>query len=119
VVENDADIDTFVEVRRRVQPADPYPRDVVVEDMKKPEYLGLIAEFDGAPVGAGSAGLFYADRDGEFAFVSIRVVAEVRRRGIGTALDLRCSQHARALGADPERDVRFSACTRRAWRTTG
>lgn len=97
-VETDADIDTWVEVRARVQPADPYPREVVVEDMKQPDHLGLIAELDGAPVGAGSAGLFYGDRDGEFGFFSIRVVAEARRRGVGTALDLRCSQHAGALG---------------------
>jgi L-amino acid N-acyltransferase YncA len=98
VVESDADIDTWVEVRRRVQPADPYPREVVVEDMKKADYLGLIAELDGAPVGAGSAGVFGGAPDGEFAFVSIRVVAEARRQGVGTALDLRCSRRARELG---------------------
>jgi ribosomal protein S18 acetylase RimI-like enzyme len=97
-VENDADIDTWVDVRARVQPVDPYPREVLVEDMKKPDHLGLIAELDGEPVGAGSAGLFYGARDGEYAFISIRVVAEARRRGVGTALDLRCSQHARELG---------------------
>ncbi|MEA2385427.1 MAG: hypothetical protein QOH72_5398, partial [Solirubrobacteraceae bacterium] len=34
-VENDADIDTFVEVRTRVQPANPLPREVVVEDEKR------------------------------------------------------------------------------------
>jgi mycothiol synthase len=97
-VENDSDIDTWVDVRARVQPADPYPREVLVDDMKNPDHLGLIAELDGEPVGAGSAGLFYGARDGEFAFAGIRVVAEARRRGVGTALDLRCSQHARELG---------------------
>jgi L-amino acid N-acyltransferase YncA len=97
-VENDADIDTFVDVRRRVFPESPLPREVVVEDQEKPDYLGLIAELDGEPVGAGSASNFWGATDGEYAGVNIRVVEEARRRGVGTALDLRCSQHARELG---------------------
>jgi mycothiol synthase len=97
-VENDADIDTFVELRRRIQPESPLPREVVVEDRQKPDYLGLIAELDGESVGTGSAGKFWGAPDGEFAAVTIRVVEEARRRGVGTALDRRCSQHARELG---------------------
>jgi GNAT superfamily N-acetyltransferase len=97
-VESDADIDTFVEIRRRIQPDNPLPREVVVEDRQKPDYLGLIAELDGEPVGAGSANNFWGNADSEYAAVNIRVVAEARRRGVGTALDLRCSQHARELG---------------------
>jgi mycothiol synthase len=97
-VENDADIDTFVEVRVRVNPANPLPREVVVEDQQKPDHLGLIAELDGVAVGAGSAAKFGGAPDGEYAAINIRVVEEARRRGVGTALDLRCSQHARELG---------------------
>jgi L-amino acid N-acyltransferase YncA len=97
-VGSDADIDTFVEIRRRIHPASPLPREVVVEDQAKPGHLGLIAELDGAPVGAGSAGRFGGAPDGELAAVSIRVVEEARRRGVGIALDRRCSQHARELG---------------------
>jgi GNAT superfamily N-acetyltransferase len=97
-VENDADIDTFVAIRRRVHPANPLPREVAVEERKRPDHLDLIAELDGDPVGTGTAGKFWGDPDGEFAAVNIRVVEEARRRGVGTALDLRCSQHARELG---------------------
>jgi GNAT superfamily N-acetyltransferase len=97
-VENDADTDTFVEIRRRIQPENPLPREVVAADEEKPDHLGLIAELDGEPVGAASAGNFGGAPDGEFAAVTIRVVAEARRKGVGTALDLRCSQHARELG---------------------
>ena len=97
-VENDADIDTFVDVRRRVFPTSPLPREAVVEDQQKPDHLGLIAELDGEPVGAGSASKFWGAADSEYAAVNIRVVEEARRRGVGTALDLRCSQHARELG---------------------
>jgi mycothiol synthase len=97
-VENDADIDTFVEVRVRVNPANPLPREVVVEDQQKPDQLALIAELDGVAVGTGSAAKFGGAPDGEYAAINIRVVEEARRRGVGTALDLRCSQHARELG---------------------
>jgi GNAT superfamily N-acetyltransferase len=97
-VENDADIDTFVEIRRRIQPDNPLTREVVVEDEQKPDHLGLIAELDGEPVGTASAAKFWGALDGEYAAVNIRVVAEARRRGVGTALDRRCSQHARELG---------------------
>jgi mycothiol synthase len=97
-VETDADIDTFVEVRRRVFPTSPLPREVVVEDRQKPDHLGLIAELDGKPVGAGSAAKFWGAADSEYASVNIRVVEEARRRGVGTALDARCSHHARELG---------------------
>jgi mycothiol synthase len=97
-VENDADIDTFVEIRRRIHPENPLPREVVVEDQAKPDYLGLLAELDGVPVGTGSASKFWGDPGGEFAMVSIRVLEEARRQGIGSALDRRCSRHARELG---------------------
>jgi mycothiol synthase len=97
-VENDADIDTFVEIRRRIQPENPLPREDVVEDRAKPGHLGLMAELDGVPVGTGTAGKFGRSPDGEFAAVDIRVLAEARRQGIGTALDRACSQHARELG---------------------
>ena len=90
--------DTFVEIRRRIQPDNPLPREVVVADEEKPDHLGLIAELDGEPVGAASAGKFWGAPDGELAAVTIRVVEEARRRGVGTALDMRCSQHARELG---------------------
>ena len=44
-----------------------------------------VSKFGGAP-------------EGEFAYVTIRVVAEHRRAGVGTMLDLRASEHARGLG---------------------
>jgi mycothiol synthase len=97
-VENDADIATFVEIRVRVNPANPLPREVVVEDQQKPDHLGLIAELGGEAVGTGSVAKFGGAPDGEYAAINIRVLKKARRRGVGTALDLRCSQHARELG---------------------
>jgi GNAT superfamily N-acetyltransferase len=97
-VESDADIDTYIEIRTRIQPDNPLPREVLAEDQQKPDHLGLIAELDGEPVATGSVSRFWGAPDGEYAALNIRVVEEARRRGVGTALDLRCSQHARELG---------------------
>jgi mycothiol synthase len=97
-VETDADIDTFVEIRRRIQPDNPLPREVVVEDERKPDQLGLIAELDREPVGAGSVGKFGLAPDSVYAFMNLRVVEEARRHGVGTALHARCSRHAEEIG---------------------
>jgi predicted N-acetyltransferase YhbS len=98
VVRTEADIDTYVAVRTLVHPETPMPRDIVVDDRRKPDQLDLIAELDGKPVGVASVSKFGGDPEGELAFVTIRVVTEHRRQGIGTALHLRASEHARLLG---------------------
>ncbi|MBA3841215.1 MAG: GNAT family N-acetyltransferase [Actinobacteria bacterium] len=97
VVRTDVDIDAYVAVRTLVHPETPMPRDVVVDDRRKPDHLDLIAELDGQPVGVASTAKFGGDPDGDLAFVTIRVVAEHRRHGVGTALHLRASEHARLL----------------------
>jgi mycothiol synthase len=97
VVRTEADIDAYVAVRTRIHPETPMPRDVVVNDRKDPTHLDLLAEIDGEIVGAATTGKYGGSPDGELAFLTIRVVAEHRRRGVGTALHLRCSEHARLL----------------------
>jgi predicted N-acetyltransferase YhbS len=97
-VVSDEDIDTYVAVRTRVHPETPMPREVVVEDRKRPDHLDLIAERDGAPVGVASTSKFGGAPDGEFASLTIRVPGEHRRQGVGTALHRRASEHAAGLG---------------------
>ena len=97
-VENDADIDTYLDVRNRVHPQTPMPREVVLDDRRKPDHLDLIAERDGVPVGAASTSKFAGSPDGEFAYLTMRVLREERRRGVGTALHRRASEHAELLG---------------------
>jgi mycothiol synthase len=97
-VENDADIDTYLDVRNRVHPQTPMPRAVVLDDRRKPDHIDLIADRDGVPVGAASTSKFGGAPDGEFAYLTMRVLREERRRGIGTALHRRASQHAVSLG---------------------
>lgn len=97
LVESEADIDTYVAVRTRVHPENPMPREVVVDDRTKPGHIDLIGELDGEPVGVASCAKFAGALDSDFAYLTIRVVAEHRRRGIGSALDRRASEHAHEL----------------------
>jgi GNAT superfamily N-acetyltransferase len=97
-VEGDDDIATYIAVRNRVHPQTPILREIVVDDHAKPDHLDLIAELDGEPVGAASTETFGGAPNGDLAFLSIRVIAEARRRRVGSALHRRCSEHARQLG---------------------
>ena len=97
-VENDGDIDTYLDVRNRVHPQTPMPREVVLHDRRKPDQLDLIAERDGVPVGAASTSKFGGAPDGEYAYLTMRVLREERRQGVGTALHRRASEHAVLLG---------------------
>ena len=79
-----------------MHPQTPMPRAVVLDDRRKPDHLDLIAERDGVPVGAASTAKFGGAPDGEYAYLTMRVLREERRQGVGTALHRRASEHARA-----------------------
>jgi mycothiol synthase len=97
-VDTEADVDTYVDVRRRVHPQTPIPREAVVDQRRRPDNLDLIAELGGVPVGAATVAKFGGAPDGDVAYLTIRVVADARRQGVGTALHRRASDHARSLG---------------------
>jgi predicted N-acetyltransferase YhbS len=92
------DIDTYIDVRNHVHPEMPMPREVVIDDRKRPDHLDLIAELAGEPVGVASVSKFAGAPDGGFAYLTIRVRSEYRRQGVGSALDRRASEHAGGLG---------------------
>jgi len=94
----EADIDTYLDVRNRVHPQTPMPREAVLEQREKPDNLDLVAELDGAPVGAATVAKFGGAPDGDLAYLTLRVLADARRKGIGTALHRRASEHAHSLG---------------------
>ena len=94
----DHEVDLYLEVRNRVHPENPMPRAVVVEGRKEATNLDLIAELDGDPVGVASVGNFFGAPNSDLAFVTLRVPREHRRRGVGTALHVRASEHAESLG---------------------
>ena len=94
----DDEIDLYLEVRNRVHPENPMPRAVVVEDRKRPHHVDLVAELGGEPVGVATASDFGGAPDSDLAYVTLRVPRELRRRGVGTALHVRASEHAVSLG---------------------
>jgi mycothiol synthase len=97
-VVTEADIDTYLELRNGVHPQSPMPVEWVHEQRKKPDNLDLIAALDGVPAGVATVSKFGGALDGPLAYLTIRVVRERRRHGVGTELYRRASEHARGLG---------------------
>ena len=98
VIASDADIDVYLDVRNRVHPQTPMPREWVIEQRRKPDNLDLLAALDGVPVGVATVSKFGGDAGGELAYATIRVLQESRRHGVGSALFEATSEHARSLG---------------------
>jgi GNAT superfamily N-acetyltransferase len=94
----DEDIDTYLAVRNRVHPQTPMPREAVLDQRRAPDNLDLLAALDGVPAGVATTAEFGGAPGGKLAYLTIRVLRELRRQGIGTALHLRASEHARQIG---------------------
>jgi mycothiol synthase len=93
--DTDADLEAWRAVRRTVLP---HERVASVDEIRQtatPESLFLLAELDGEVVGSGTAGR--SDLAGQ-GFVAPRVVAQSRRRGVGTALLRELAAHVHRLG---------------------
>ena len=99
-VETDADIDVYLDVRNRVHPQTPMPREAVLDQRRRPDNLDLIAELDGVPVGVATTDEFGGAPDGDLAYLTLRVLPERRRSGVGGALHARAAEHARSLGKE-------------------
>jgi GNAT superfamily N-acetyltransferase len=97
-VETETDVAAFLGIRARVDPEYPITRANFDDGREKPDRIDVLAALDGEDVGAAWAHFSAGNRASEFMYVSVRVVPERRRRGAGTALFRRVSQHARALG---------------------
>ncbi len=95
--ETDADLEAWRQVRLAVLPNE---RTATVEEMRRADTSGkimLLAELDGAIAGCGISGR--SDLAGQ-GFIAPRVVPELRRRGVGTALLRALAAHVEALGFD-------------------
>lgn len=97
-VETESAIEAFLDVRARVDPEFPITRANFDDGRDRPDRLDLLAYLDGEPVGAAWANLPSSSNASEFMYVSVRVVPERRRRGAGSALFARVSEHARSHG---------------------
>ena len=61
----DDEIDVYLAVRTRVHPDNPMPREVVVDDRKRPDHLDLLALLDGEPAGVASTSVFGGAPNGD------------------------------------------------------
>jgi mycothiol synthase len=95
-VRTDHDVDVFLDLRRAIDPEHMMSRGSYVEEIERPERVDLIASLDGVPVGCAFVEPHSENVHGPVAWVSVRVVREHRRQGVGTALFRAVSGVARA-----------------------
>jgi mycothiol synthase len=105
-VEGEEDVDVFLAIRRAIDPEHMPARGQYLEHIKAPGRVDLIAELDGEPVAAAFVERHSENVAGPVAWVSVRVLPEHRRRGVGTALFRELSAIARA---DGKAELVFSA----------
>jgi GNAT superfamily N-acetyltransferase len=95
--ETATDLEAWRQVRLAVLPNERCPSVAEIRRSATRESAYLLAELDGVVVGAASCGR--SDMAGR-ASLSVRVLPEARRRGVGTALLLPLAERVRALGYD-------------------
>lgn len=96
-VETEADVLTWLAIRARIDPEHPITRANFDDRRGEHGRTDLLAFVGAEPVGAAWAYLPYASESSEFVNVSVRVLPEARRVGVGSALFRRVSEHAREL----------------------
>jgi GNAT superfamily N-acetyltransferase len=99
-VETGDDVEVFLALRRAIDPEHMMSRVSYVEEIKRPERADLIASLDGEPAGCAFVEPHSENVAGRVAWVSVRVLRELRRHGVGTALFREVSALARAQGRD-------------------
>jgi mycothiol synthase len=97
-VETDDDIDAFLAVRRAIDPEHAIARPAYLKHITAPGRVDLLARRDGVAVAAAFVEPHHGNVDGSTGYVSVRVLAEERRRGVGTLLFRTLSEQARAAG---------------------
>jgi len=97
-VVTEADVEAYLDIRNRVEPADPLTLAGFHASRRRPDRIDLLALLDRVPVGMGFVGRNIEDPASRYAFGRVGVLREQRRRGIGTELFRALSEHARSLG---------------------
>jgi GNAT superfamily N-acetyltransferase len=97
-VAGEHDVETWLAVRNAVDPATPTTRQMFERRQARPLQLELLGLLDGEPVGCATSTRHFVDPHGPLLFANVRVLAERRRRGVGTALVAAVAEHARAHG---------------------
>jgi ribosomal protein S18 acetylase RimI-like enzyme len=92
------DVVTWLGIRARIDPEHPITRSNFDDRRGTHGRIDLLGLLDGEAVGAAWGSPPYASETSEFQHANVRVLAEARRRGVGSALFERLSEHARSLG---------------------
>jgi mycothiol synthase len=99
-VETNEDVDVFLALRTAIDPVHVMHRAGYVEEIKRPARSDFIATLDGEPAGCAFVEPHGDNADGPAAWVSVRVLRERRRQGVGTVLFREVSTVARVDGRD-------------------
>jgi mycothiol synthase len=99
-VETTEDVDVFLALRTAIDPQHLMHRSAYVEEIKRPEREDFIATLDGEPAGCAFVEPHGDNVGGPAVWVSVRVLRERRRQGVGTRLFREVSTLARADGRD-------------------
>ena len=97
-VQSDDDIDAFLAVRGAIDQEHLLVRAAYVEHVKAPGRFDVLALAEGEPVAAAFVEPHHGNLTGDTGYVSVRVLRERRRQGIGTELFRAMSERARASG---------------------
>lgn len=97
-VATQGDREAYVAVRNAIHPETPLSLEAHFSETRQDDRADLLAYLDGAPVGTATGRRHFENRESPLAAVSVRVLREARRRGVGTALFRAISEHARSIG---------------------
>jgi len=97
-VEAESEIETFLAIRAAVDPAHPMTREAWDAERETAGRLDVVDWRGDEAVGCAFAERMYGDPASPIGWVSVRVLGEHRRRGRGTALLRRVSEHVRSFG---------------------
>lgn len=97
---SDADVEAYIDVRNRVEPADPITEPGFRASRHRRSRLDLLALRDGVPAGMGFVGPNIEDPESVYAFGKVGVLRAQRRHGVGTLLFRALSEHALSFGRE-------------------
>jgi GNAT superfamily N-acetyltransferase len=92
------DRDNYVAVRNAIHPETPISIEAHFSGTRQDDRADFLAYLDDEPVGTATGRRHFANRESPLAYVSVRVLREARRRGVGSKLFGAISEHARLIG---------------------
>jgi GNAT superfamily N-acetyltransferase len=92
------DRDAYVAVRNAIHPETPISIEAHFSGTRQDDRADFLAYLDDEPVGTATGRRHFENRESPLAYVSVRVLREARRRGVGSKLFRAISEHARSIG---------------------